>query len=941
MALAGQNVTVYAQLIDKNNNPVSEKDVTVTYKCSDQASANGITFETGSALNKINDVAIVKNAKTDVNGRATLVLNASVASVLDDLSASSKDYKVRLYIGDKTATQADIYWLNADLEFQKSVNAPYGIQRTNGTTEKAETNAAKVNTDWEYAVKTVGNKFVSEDASSASYEKEFKYPGTLENADITIKGLNVNTTFDDDNKGTYKVVGNGVVQGASSYIDTDTISYAIDETSVNKDVTFIADFGTEEKEYTCVGEGTPNLNAVLNLQTKWEAGDTKLNMITPLGTTVSKDTVTVKVKVSDETGKNPLAKDVYFQSNNGTLNSGLTDDMDGDGTNDSVKDRSTVANHGVVAITLKREKGTTSTVLTASIKGVDQVASTTINWVDGEYNPGLVNAAISTEDAKKLVLTSNNKINPDTVKADMFTVKGVNDDKVYEVTDASASGKYITLTLKNALKADEYTVTADKYTSEDGIDYEVADIYGNTIDSRYNKINFYSEGKASFNANVTDNADGTATVEITNIKSPVSAEGADGSTPANTTISDAEAKAFAASYLRVVAGGQIIKLADTNITDATGNAVTDLKDYKLTFKVPRAVEDTKVTTYLLGSTPVTKESKKDVTNGFKFDNYVISADKKTVTFDFNQAVACRTGVNLTNLETLISSTDDTIKAGGVTIDGSDNLAIEFTTVITDGSEITIPANVLAIAGNGENAPMTFKMDVAGNVQQYTLTNSIPAVEEALGEYKFTVDTAYAAGDTVTIGGTTVSFYSSGALGSGDVDVDAAGTAALQAAGIAGKLGASVTVGGTTYNVSYTTGDTITFTQQTANETDVLTAVDSDTSATTLNKSTLSEVTEPAEEVLGEYTFKVNRVIPAGKTLTIAGTPVTFDSGSGDVDVDAANTAALQAAGIAGKLGASVTVGGTTYNVSYTTGDTITFTQTGTASTTNVITASLS
>ena len=304
LALSGQNITVKAQITDKNGNPVSEsgKDIKYTY------AGNDSSFTSKNPSKNIKgNIAVVKNESTDVHGQATLVLSAGDKNSLTGLSATCTDsnYNVKLIVGGQnTLTDtADLYWINANLKFRDTVDGPDYITKdtTDGRTVDVEVSKPTAATPWRYAVQTVGNKLTD---------------GVLKDSEVNIKGLKVQTSFDTENKGKYKVVEdvNGAAEGTSDYKNKDVIINKLTPASIGDKVVF--EIGG--REYPCVGEGgTPNLNARMNLNVDWGTTGTALTLINPDGTNIADGTTKVYVKVTDGTGKNPLKKTrVTFKSSN-------------------------------------------------------------------------------------------------------------------------------------------------------------------------------------------------------------------------------------------------------------------------------------------------------------------------------------------------------------------------------------------------------------------------------------------------------------------------------------------------------------------------------------------------------------------------------------------------------------------------------------------------
>ena len=693
LALAGQNITVYAQLTDKNGNPVSLQGQTIKYELNNTKSSATTSFNSGESLSTLNGTAVVKNTSTDVNGRATLTLNNAQASVIDDLKASSSNYDVVLYIGNDKASIADLYWVDANLLFQKEVDGD--TVKTDNDSKDVEVDKPTAATPWQYAVKSFGKKFT---------KSEFTDPGVLEDCGIDIDGLKINTTFDEDNKGTYKVVGNGVVDASSEREYKDVIINELNGTSVGKDVTFTVTKGNDKKTYKCVGEGTANLNAKMKLNVSWESKGAKLAITTPAGTTISRNADNAEsglegktgetgcfghtdlyVKVTDATGKNPKNATVTFKSNVATDKfsdgAGATAQILADG-------KVTTDGNGIAHVVLNTASATqASSVITASVDGVDQVATTTINWVDYAHAFGLVNANISATDNKQIVLTFNDNVEASSVNADMFKVESQGTDKkVYEVTDAKANGKYVTLTLKNTLPANEYEVSISS-TKVDGIKYTLTNDKGVELADN-NKVNFYSEKTGKFDATVTTDNNGTATITVDGIKTALD----------DAVANDAAAQTAFTKRFVVTVDGKIMKPvytgtaeADEVLVTATGAASNKtISDITYAIKVPQAdadqanSADKKVAIYYLGGSE-TKTVKKVSYNEIAVDKTIdaLKGDsagvKASSKFD-----GSTTSITKTNLTTIGSTNNTTTE---VTVDNSNGVLDDK----TDADKIVIAA----------------------------------------------------------------------------------------------------------------------------------------------------------------------------------------------------------------------------------------------------------
>ncbi|MCI5501818.1 MAG: carboxypeptidase-like regulatory domain-containing protein [Lachnospiraceae bacterium] len=522
LAIAGQKVTITGQLVDKNGNAVS-------------LSGKNITFnKDGNEITSDNNVTVVKKAApTDTNGKSTIVLSAAQAVEFLNVTASCADsnYNVKLSIGNTTVNNADLYWVNADLQFLSSVGEGTFrkadnkdiINTTSNDTIDVDVKDPTVGTPWEYGVKAVAGKIAENDENGNH--------GQLAGYTIDIDGLKIFTEYSDENKGKYTAVEGekGKVVGSSEIANKDRISAKINGDSVTDKVTFIATdkYGKSLPPFTCVGEGTPNMNAKINMNVKWQPKGVTISMIAPQGTTMKGDTVKLYVRLTDSTGKSPLSEqEVEIASGNaGDKLASTKDEVLGATAGKSVK--VTTNKYGVAEVWVKArdiDEDYQSSIITAKVDEMEQTASTTINWLNDDKTPafGVVKAAKT--DEKQVTVIFNHDINGDTVKAGNFKLTGENasgKEVQYDVTSVKASGNSAVLTLSETLPAGKYTVAINNNYSVDGIVYTPADVVGQTIDStdgKLNKVDFYSAKTATFDLELNDDKDGFV---IKNMNSPV------------------------------------------------------------------------------------------------------------------------------------------------------------------------------------------------------------------------------------------------------------------------------------------------------------------------------------------------------------------------------------------------------------------------------------
>ena len=478
-ALIGQKVTVTAQLVDLNNNPVTiagqDIEFYENWNGSKLVTGGSAGYTTLSTWNS-NKVVTVLSADTKTNslGQANLVLQSSEISHVPGLYAkeSSGKYKVILSLknGDKPA-KANIKWADVDLAFTDTAVGTATTVEANQATPYVSTSdmglaiQPKTGTNWDYGIYAKFNK------DSMTW---------LPN--IVISGLGIGMSKDVASVGTvsFPTDKSGVASATSNKAGAMNISGILDSSSDVSNVTF-SYWGQTKK---IVGEGAPALNKKLTLNVVWQANGVAITAVNANGinaAVVSGSAVkTVYVKVSDKNGSPLAGKDVVFTVNNPTKAS-LAEVTLGGATGQSEITVQT-DEYGIAKVNVNLDDTSliTSTVTAYVNKGTtdQQEVAQTIRWIknatafelnlakgdDGSYLTSVKNG--------KIVLTFTDNVVANSVVKEMFTV--ATRDRNYEVTSYTISGNSIVLTVRNLptdLAASEDITVSIAQSEVDGVTY--------------------------------------------------------------------------------------------------------------------------------------------------------------------------------------------------------------------------------------------------------------------------------------------------------------------------------------------------------------------------------------------------------------------------------------------------------------------------------------
>lgn len=422
-AAEGQSVTLTAQLVDKNNNPVSVANNAIEW--------TGIT--------KTGVTNITTDEKTDTKGQAIAKVSATDAMALTNISAKdpSGKYNVVLVLGDKKVSVANLYWVQLGLKYTPSVTSTTStstFDNPNGTVPVSASNVT-VGETWKYAAQI--------DAKVVGYDSNYEVSN--------VSGINFNVAKAAGSVGTVSVK-DSVATVTSNANGTGQIVNTLNSSASTKGATL-----TLVNKYNAaltatlafVGEGAPNVDEELTINyTYGTTAAYSASFVTPLsnnavatGSAISTDKA-VYVKVVDAKGNAYPNKEVSFKITRA------------DGT--STTATATTDAKGIASTNVAADVAGKSTTVTAKV-GDQREIETIINWREA------INFAATgmTYDAtaKTITLSFNSDVYANSVIAKEFEVSykataDATSSKTYDVTVSAVNGKDVVLALPSSSSID-------------------------------------------------------------------------------------------------------------------------------------------------------------------------------------------------------------------------------------------------------------------------------------------------------------------------------------------------------------------------------------------------------------------------------------------------------------------------------------------------------
>lgn len=459
IALAGQDVVLTAQLVDKEQNPVANagKSITYSYKKDKTAGKNV------SVLGK-------DTQNTNSKGQAELTVTAATAkSALTDIEVKSTDsaYDAVLLVNGQQVKKLDLYWVEAAPSFTPSVETPSVLTAFAHPVVTGEA-VAQIGENWEYGFQATGDTLAN--------------VGVWAGKSVVVNNVKIAVTADTGSKGTIKDAANGAVYATSNKPGVTTLSAVVDGTAYDSNG---VSFKIGANEYKSVGQGKTTFKNTQKLEVKWNTEGQKGGFVEEPGLdAVTGQAITVYFKVSDKLGnalenqKGEFALTNAVTSRTSVTSGSYTTDANGLAKVEVKQDASS-ATKSVVAFTF--DGVTYKEVITwhSDAQPLSVNTGATVNSGSATGGTATVEDPYTTYcDGKKIVLTFNDDVLASSVRTEQFTVK--RNGKEQNIASVSVSGKTITINFTNAITDNDkfaYDVTIVPKTVN-GVTYAVVSTKG-------------------------------------------------------------------------------------------------------------------------------------------------------------------------------------------------------------------------------------------------------------------------------------------------------------------------------------------------------------------------------------------------------------------------------------------------------------------------------
>ncbi len=485
-AIEGQDVTVTAQLFDKNDQKVATPNQQITFFYLEDDNRIKIDLSQDKVGSFAALVDATNKGATDGNGVVTItfrdVMNDQFYSRIEGLEASAGDYNVRLTVDDaEYVPVANVYWVDLGLTFVDSAVAADDPARTTifaneaGTIDRQAEYAVSDTNGWNVGYQVVADcskfKFWVTNQETGEIEPVVDIPMDIKNSFVDIKGVPIAYELDEK---TAKLSQDG--KAATLYSTRAGEVGLIGKIDLNeenaRDVTFtyINDKG-EKVTVKNVGIGRPNStgNTALLLKTHWVTSGTDVEIIAPKNIYMGVER-TVYVKVVDSYGNPIQGAPVQYAVI---------------GVNEQAEQSAGVSDaNGIARITLPATFDVTDRTSTIRVTVMDSInKSATITYIDTIVDPFEVKN-IGVLDANTIEVYFSNDIDLESVTASQFTLTNENDMEytVRSVAKGNTS-KSVVLTLDEPINQMSINHTLGvQMHNKDGIDYVLTDCYGQILE---------------------------------------------------------------------------------------------------------------------------------------------------------------------------------------------------------------------------------------------------------------------------------------------------------------------------------------------------------------------------------------------------------------------------------------------------------------------------
>ncbi|MDE6312776.1 MAG: Ig-like domain-containing protein, partial [Lachnospiraceae bacterium] len=479
-ALVGQTISVDVVVTDAKGNTQSNQEV--EFYLGDDKSEKLTREDLPYGVTITSDSTKFDEAKstitTDIDGKAHITFKSDSYKngiFAEPLFAKCEGYTVKMSVAGTEAEYARLYWIAPGLSFtdqtevgEDEVKGSEGYKEgqkatttisyelSNTDAIQTETQNKKIDTTWLVGYKVVG---LVEDGSafaSAQAAAEAGYSNVIisgAETEITLNGSGANDVLG-------SIVGevdkkNAKITVTSVKTGTDVIKGSISRDTIDEETvmnfTLLDEAGLVIKTVRNVGKGETSASAGLNIPVKWIPVDMDYEIVTPSGyefavddELLKKKTDTVYVRVFD-------SKDNMLDDYEVVYSVKCTEP--GKAPVDIVPETKGISKNGLVAITYDIPDKTCTYDITATIEG-NTTRNKSINYKlrpETTADFGMKTAKLN-EATKQITVKLSDTVNASTVVKEMFTVVD-NTKKPYTVTDVTASGDTLVLTLAEAINS--------------------------------------------------------------------------------------------------------------------------------------------------------------------------------------------------------------------------------------------------------------------------------------------------------------------------------------------------------------------------------------------------------------------------------------------------------------------------------------------------------